>query len=322
MQAILVGVFLLALVLYIGAGIPHIDPSNYATLFPRGVTALLLTAIAAYYSFTGFTIITEVAGEVRNARRNVPVAIIIAFLLVVAVYAGVTTVLTGTLDWKQAAESPAAVAESAQTFLPNAAAVFISFGALFASATTINAVLASLSRDVLRLGRDQVFPAWLGRVHPRFGSPYGGVLLLAGVSIIGVLLAFEIQRYALITVFAFLVIHLITATAVLRLPKIRPDLWQRSPFQFSPFWRWFTYVGIVSLSVLIIVFASYSEPATGLVFLVAAAIAVPYWVARRRVLLRRGVDLRESMRVFTRDMADELDLDCPEADRTDSPPHV
>lgn len=315
-QAILVMVFLLALVLYIGAGVPHIDATQYQTLFPNGISALFLAAIAAYYSFTGFTVITEVAGEVRNARRNVPVAIIVSFLLVLAVYVGVTTVLTGTLDWRTAGESPAAVTASAATFLPAAATTFISFGALFASATTINAVLASLSRDVLQLARDQVFPAWLGKIHPRFGSPYGGILVLTGVSVVGVLLAFGIERYALITVFAFLVIHLVTATAVLRLPRVRPDVWQRSPFQFSAFWRWFTYAGVVVLSVLIFGFASYSDPATAVVFLVAGALAVPYWLARRRTLLRRGVDLNESMRRFTRDMADELALDHTDIDRT------
>lgn len=307
-QVIMVVLFLLALAIFVLGGIPQIDTARYSPLLPNGTSALLLAAIAAYYSFTGFTVITEVAGEVRDARRNVPRAIIISFLIVLAVYVGVTGVLTGTMDWQAAGESPAAVAESADTFLPGAVVTFISLGALFASATTINAVFTSLSRDILQLGRDGVFPEWFGRVHEKYGSPYGGILTLTGVSVVGVLLAFGIERYALITVFAFLVIHLITSTAVLRLPKLRPDLWAMSPFQFSPFWRWFTYVGMVVLAVAIMGFATYSDPVSGLVFLICSALAIPYWVLRRRTLLKAGIDLDHSMRQFTDDMAAELDL--------------
>lgn len=318
LQAIMVVLFLAALVIYVVAGVPHIETARYSPLLPNGTSALLLSAVAAYFSFTGFTVITEVAGEVSNARRNVPLAIIISFLVVLVVYVGVTGVLTGTLDWQAAGESPAAVAESAAMFLPDGVVTFISLGALFASATTINAILASLSRDVMQLGRDGVFPAWFGRTHAKFGSPYGGIVTLTGVSVVGVLLAFRIERYALITVFAFLVIHLITATAVLRLPKLRPDLWQLSPFQFTPFWRWFTYVGVVSLALVIIGSASYSDPVSGMVFLLCSALAVPYWMIRRRMLLRRGVDLDASMRHFTAEMAAELDLPDPTAGGPDS----
>lgn len=314
-QAIMVALFMLALVIYIAGGVPNIDTARYSPLLPNGATGVLLAAVAAYYSFTGFTVITEVAGEVRNARRNVPLAIIISFFLVLIIYVGVTGVLTGTMSWQAAGESPAAVAESAATFFPDAVVTFITFGGLFASATTINAVLASLSRDILQLGRDGVFPAWFGRTHSKFDSPYGGILTLTGVSVVGVLLAFGIEQYALITVFAFLVIHLITATAVLRLPKLRPDLWQLSPFQFSPFWRWFTFLGMVITALLIIGFASYSDPVTGLVFLLCSALAIPYWMVRRRVLLKDGIDLDHSMRQFTADMTAELDL--PAADSGD-----
>lgn len=308
-QAIMVVLFLLALGIYIVAGVPQVSASQFSPLLPNGPSALLLAAIAAYYSFTGFTVITEVAGEVRNARRNVPLAIIISFVLVLVVYMGVTGVLIGTLGWESAGESPAAVTESAGAFLPGSVVTFISFGALFASATTINAVLTALSRDIKQLGRDGVFPPWFGRTNAKSGSPYGGIVTLTGISVVGVLLAFEIERYALITVFSFLVIHLITATAVMRIPHQRPDLWQMSSFQFSPFWRWFTYIGTLVLAVAIIGFASYSDPVSGVVFLICGGLAIPYWMVRRRMLLRDGIDLDHAMRQFTADMQGELGLD-------------
>lgn len=307
-QTIMVALFLIALAIYIVGGIPQVDTARYSPLLPNGTSALLLTAIAAYYSFTGFTVITEVAGEVRDARRNVPRAIIISFLVVLAIYVGVTGVLTGTMDWQAAGESPAAVADSAATYLPDGVVTFISLGALFASATTINAVFTSLSRDILQLGRDGVFPAWFGRTGAKSGSPYGGILTLTAISVVGVLLAFGIEQYALITVFAFLVIHLITATAVIRLPKQRPDLWALSPFRFTPFWRWFTFVGMLALALLIFGYASYDDPVSALVFLLCSAIAIPYWMIRRRILLKRGIDLNHSMRQFTEDMSAELNL--------------
>lgn len=317
-QAIMVVIFILALAIYVFAGVPSIETARYTPLLPNGTSALLLTSIAAYYSFTGFTVITEVAGEVRNARRNVPLAIIVSFLIVLVIYISVTAVLTGTLGWEAAGESPAAVADSAAAFLPNWAVTFINFGALFASATTINAIFTSLSRDILQLGRDGVFPAWFGRTHPRFGAPYGGILTLTGASVVGVLLAFGIERYALITVFAFLVIHLISATAVLRLPKLRPDLWAQSPFQFTPFWRWFTFLGVVILTVAIFAFATYSDPVTGLVFLLCSAVAIPYWLVRRRVLLNDGIDLNHSMRKFTAEMSAELGISTESANTSES----
>src|SRR5699024_9033824 len=132
---------------------------------------------------------------------------------------------------------------SASLFYPDQVVALISIGALFASATTINALFTSVSRDILRLGEDQVFPRMFAKVSPRHRVPYPGVILVTILVVLALLLNLDIEQYSMLTVFAFLLLQCISAVAVFRIKKLNVDLWNAAPIKYNKFWIATTQIG-------------------------------------------------------------------------------
>lgn len=305
-QSAMTGLFLVALIVFISGGLPNIDPGNFSSPFPNGITGLLLGVITVYFSFTGFTVIAEIAGEVKNARKTIPRALIISIVLILIVYVAVGAVVTGTLDWQGAGASPAAVADSASLYYPRQVVALISVGALFASATTINALFTSVVRDILRLGEDQVLPRWFARTSRRHNVPYPGVLVITGLVVVALLFNLDIEQYSMLTVFAILLLQCIAAFALFRVRKLKPNLWEASPIKFGRGLSLFTLVGLLLTSAFIVAFAAYSEPATAVVFFIVLLIGYVIWAVRSTILRRRGVSLAETTRQFDSTITKEL----------------
>lgn len=308
-QSLMVLSFFAALVLFAVGGLPHINPEFQRPLFPNGFGAVIVTAISAYFSYIGFTVITEVAGEIQQPRRNIPRALAISFAVVLLLYMTTTYVFTGVLHWEEAGQSGAALTEAAATFLSPGLVAFIGVAALFAAATTIHGVVMTASRDVLMLGRDGILPAVFGRVHPRFRTPTAGIILLVLISIAGVSMGLTLDHYALLTVLGLMVVHMITATAVFFLPRRHPELWVRAAVQFSPAGRWVTWIGVLVMALFFLVIGAAEAPSGALLFLVLMLFGIGYWYARKAYLAGRGVDLEEQMSKFNAEMEQELSAD-------------
>ncbi len=309
LQTVMVAIFVVALMIFAFGGIPHINPEYHRPLFPLGFGAVLITAVAAYYSYIGFTVITEIAGEIVNPRKNIPIALVVSILSVLAIYVLVTYVLTGTLYWETAGVSPAAVTEAAQGFLSPGLVTFIGIAALFASATTINAVLLTSSRDVMMLGRDGVFPEVFGRINKKYKTPGASIGFVFLISALGVLLAYAIERYAMLTVFGLIVVHIIAATAVFRLPTIRSDIFERARIRFKPFWRWFTWIGSLLVASFFMIIGLVEDTQGWLLFISLLVLGVAYWYFRKWYLTNKGINLEEGMKEYSDMLKEELEVE-------------
>ena len=65
---------ILVMVIFIIAAIPAFNSNNFTDLFPIGVTPVLFAALVFFFSYIGFTLILDVAGEVKNPKKNIPKA--------------------------------------------------------------------------------------------------------------------------------------------------------------------------------------------------------------------------------------------------------
>jgi APA family basic amino acid/polyamine antiporter len=108
-------------------------------------------------------VITEMGGEIKNPARNIPRAILVGFIVVLVAYFLVTFSLTGILDWKSLENTNAAVAEASKMFLPGWVTLLIEIGALVAAFTTINAIIATGSRDIYAMAKGSGVSFVVGR---------------------------------------------------------------------------------------------------------------------------------------------------------------
>jgi amino acid transporter len=171
---------LVPLLLFVGAGVLaasweriHAQPAGSGSL--SGAALLLL------YAYAGFENTPAVAGEYRDPRRDVPVALLLQIAAVTALYFAVQWVALGTLP--ALGESTTPLADAAATFLGPGAGVLLTVGAAVSIlGTNGNTVLAG-PRYLFALARDGYGPALLGRVHPRFRTPAAAVLVQSAIAL-------------------------------------------------------------------------------------------------------------------------------------------
>lgn len=277
-------------------GLFHIHPEYLAPLFPNGMGKFITVIAVATFSWAGFICITEVAGEVKNPKKTIPLAIIISLFIVLVLYTAQTYVFVGTAPWAESSKlGPTAVLVNARTFLPEWLVTMIAVGAILAMTTTINALMLLAAREALAWSRDQVLPIVFSRINKRFNTPEVTILLMTLVSIIGVSFAASLEKYALMVVFATMLLQIFGAIAVWRMPKGMPDVYNKALFKFSPFWRHFSMIACVAVSGLLFLFGWLADYKTGIVFTGLMLFGVVYWFWRRAYVKKQGVELDSSL---------------------------
>ncbi|HLG13280.1 MAG TPA: amino acid permease [Blastocatellia bacterium] len=152
-----------------------------AGFFPaaRGYGAFSLAVLLLIYAFTGFEMAAIPAGEARNPRRDLPLALLTAIAVVAAVYILIQVVFIGTSPEMVGSERP--LADASGHFLGAAGAAIISAGALISITGNLNVILLAASRLPFAMAEGRDLPRLVARTHPRFRTPWVSILLTAAV---------------------------------------------------------------------------------------------------------------------------------------------
>ena len=151
-------------------------PETLPTINDPGGTMLLL-----FYAFIGFEAILMTAGETRNPRRTIPLAMVktvvvitVLYFLIVLVY---VVVLPDDLD------SGATLADVASKIVGPVGAVVIALTAVFSICGNLAGSVLSASRLTLSMAEQHLLPNWFGRIHTKYASPANSVLFFGGITL-------------------------------------------------------------------------------------------------------------------------------------------
>jgi amino acid transporter len=171
-----------------GASWQPFDPS----LSPKGWSGIGYGLIYGFSGFAGFEAAAALGRESRNPGKIIPRAIIFSLLAAAVFYILVTYALSigyGVNHAATWASDPAPLDTIVGRFTGSAWAQTID-AMVAVSAFSSGLGLITLSTRVLfDISRNKLAPRWLSWSHPRFGTPYLGVLLAA---LIAVALAFGV----------------------------------------------------------------------------------------------------------------------------------
>ena len=88
------------LILGIG-GLFYMAIDNLTPMVPLGWGSVLSAAVPAYFSYTGFTMLLSFTEEIKDPARNVPLTILITFVVVACIYTLITLVVPGLIPWRE-----------------------------------------------------------------------------------------------------------------------------------------------------------------------------------------------------------------------------
>jgi amino acid transporter len=174
---------LMALAAGKGTGRLSLAPVYNASSFEFG--KIFSATSICILSFLGFDAISTLAEEIKgHDRRDVGRAIMTAFAISAAFFVGVTWVFGNLLPGIRIKDPAAATYElAAWAVAPWAAGIlaWVYVGVVgFCNALPMQ---AGAARVLYAMGRDRQLPSVLARLHPRFDTPYVGMLVTTAISL-------------------------------------------------------------------------------------------------------------------------------------------
>jgi amino acid transporter len=166
-----------------GNGSLTLKPVFDARTFDAG--RILSATSICVMSFLGFDAVSTLSEEVEGGDRRVVGRAIIAVLILAAVFfVGITWVLGNLLPGIRIKDPSAAVYElAAWATGPWSAAVLAWTYAIVVGLSNALPMQVGVARVVFAMGRDRQLPGMLARIHPRYHTPYLGMLVTAAISL-------------------------------------------------------------------------------------------------------------------------------------------
>ena len=166
---------IIAIGIFFGKQEIHIFDAPSGTPPESLLSAFGLALIGVLWSYGGWQHATFVAGEVKDARRMVPRAMIIGAIVVAAVYLLANLAYLFLLPVETIASSQSLAADAISTILPFGG-VLIAVLIAISTFGTLGIYTLSAPRIYYAMSRDGLFFKKLAYVHPRFRTPVYAIL--------------------------------------------------------------------------------------------------------------------------------------------------
>jgi APA family basic amino acid/polyamine antiporter len=143
--------------------------------------------VGAFFAFAGWWEVSRIAGEVENAERNIPRALVIGVLVITLVYLLTSAAFFYLVHPSQVTNDQAFAAQAGEVmFGPSGGRVFAAI-VVVSVAGSIVAYLMASPRVYFAMARDGLFFEAFAKLHPRFGTPHLATLVQMALAIILIL---------------------------------------------------------------------------------------------------------------------------------------
>ena len=326
LQTILVFGLLFVLGLFIIMGIGEIKVENLTPFLKEGKNNYDLLAAAGliFISYGGLTKIASVAEEVKNPSKNIPFSMIASYLVVSALYALVVFVTIGVLGDElipKGIPTLTPISDAAAVFMGDFGKYLLAGGAVLAFVSTGNAGILTASRVPMAMSKDQLLPSRFANLHPKFKTPFAGIISTTGFMLIVILfldLKDLVKTASTIMILLFAVENI--AVIIMR----ESGLQNYRPKFKSPLYPWMQIFGVIIYILVIIDMGATPLIFTGIFLLFGL---LWYWVYGRIHSNRESAMLHLVNRITAKEMRSKflnselkeilLDRDEIEEDRFD-----
>jgi APA family basic amino acid/polyamine antiporter len=223
-NAIMVLIKIGVLVLFILVGVSGWESDNLSDFAPFGLGGVMTAASIIFFSFIGLDAVSTAGEEVKNPRRNLPLAILIALVVVTSLYVLVAIVAVAAqpaADFEGQEAGLAAILEDVTG--ASWPSTLLAAGAVISIFSVTLVVIYGQTRILFAMGRDGMVPPFFHRLNPRTLTPVPATIVVAVVvSLLAGLL--PINFLAEMTSIGTLTAFLIVSIGVMVLRRTAPDL--------------------------------------------------------------------------------------------------
>lgn len=265
----------------------HVSPdlslgsaSEYAAANDTSVFGMMALAIvAALWAYEGWTNLNTVAEEIKNPKRNLPLALIIGIGGVGLIYTIFNFVIMKVLPHDEIVsminnEDLYLGTAVAKQVLGGAGALVVSIGMILSMFGSMNGMILAQPRMYYAMAEEGHFFKSFTKLHPKYKVPYVPIIVQCVLAVILVFVSSldKLTNYVVIGGMVF------NALVILAVPILR----KKYPAIERPYKVWFYPVSViitVIIFVALLVQATIEDPINGLVGLGVPAVgAVVYFI--------------------------------------------
>jgi len=215
---------LLPLLCIIIFGFSQVKAANLQWEHAPSLKTFADTALILFFAFAGFETSLGVSGEFKNPKRTVPLGLFLGGTIVLIVYMLLQMVTQGVLGAAIAGFKDAPLAAVAEKIIGPVGATILLITAAISCFGSVSADVMATPRSLFAAANDGMFPKFLGKVHPKFATPYLAVITYGSLIFI-FSIAGGFKQLAVLASAAILLIYLavILATIKLRMKKQDAD---------------------------------------------------------------------------------------------------
>lgn len=259
-NAILVGVKIVALIAFIILAIPVMNMEQFEPFAPLGFGGISAAAASIFFAYVGFDAVSTAAEETKNPQRNMPIGLIGSLAICTIFYLLVAAGVIGTVGAqpvgmanghalepgsRELAAACGAIGDQAVVCSKEALAWtlreigwpqignLVGLAAILALPSVILMMMFGQTRIFFTMSRDGLLPEAFSRIHPKFNTPHF-ITVLTGIAVALFAGFFPVGQLANVsnsgTLFAFAAVSI----AVLMLRRTDPS--RKRPFRTPIIW--------------------------------------------------------------------------------------
>jgi APA family basic amino acid/polyamine antiporter len=203
-----------------GFAIPQLTTGGTISGF---FTVIGLALAGAFWAYDGWNNVTFVSGECKNPQRSVPLGLLYGTMIVMGIYVLINIAFLYVLPVDVMAKSPLVAASAAEIIFGTAGASIISIAVIISAFGALNGSILTSARVQFAMARDNLFFNFLGKVHPRFGTPHIS-LLFQGIWSVVLVLSGSFDTITDYVIFATWTFYMLGAFGVIILRKKLPNV--------------------------------------------------------------------------------------------------
>lgn len=245
-----------------------------SNLQPIAWKEILLVATVLFSMYQGFETVTYVGGEVKNPKRNIPVAIFIALTIIFLIYIIFASLIYGSFPLNE-------IAKVGELFalLPKSIADFLIAGIIILLMIKIPLGIYATSRFFYAWGKDKVLPEIFASLDKSKTLPWFSVTFIGLMLATIYLLNLPLISLATLAAFTTSITYMLMSLAALSLRFRRKHLYAKSTLRF----KYDVVIILLALiiSLLIMYNAAFVDVKTLLLVILWMSVGIAIYVFRR-----------------------------------------
>ena len=181
---------LLIVLVALALGFPRTG-GHFTPAAPPGsfsVSAFGLALVSVLWAYDGWADLSFISGEVKDPRRNMPRALILGAVAIIAIYLLANVGYLAVMPVDEIRGSRLVAADVAQRLVGAAGVLFVSSTVMLSTFGTLNGSILTSPRIWFAMADDGLFFRRVAAVHPRYQTPYIAISIAAALGAAFVLL--------------------------------------------------------------------------------------------------------------------------------------